>query len=100
MEKLNEALDLTRRMLAEAQQGNWERVQWLEARRRLILRNCFDTEMTLPAPELVHAMLRKIMKVDRQVAELVENARNEMAHLLETVQTGRVATRAYQKAGG
>lgn len=96
LEKLREALDLTRRMLDEARQGNWERVQWLENRRHFLLRNCFDMADVLPSPEAVHRLLHRIMEVDREVASRVSTARDETMAVLGELQRGKAATRAYQ----
>lgn len=100
LEKLREALDLTERMLAEARRDNWERVQWLENRRHFILRRCFDVAGVLPSPEAVHELLHRIMEVDRKVASRVTQARDETAAVLQALNQGRNATRAYREVEG
>jgi len=99
MEKLREALDLTRRMREQAREGEWERVQWLESRRQYLLRHCFDRMEELPAPEEVHALLHRIMEVDREVSSLLATARDETARVLQEIGRGRAATHAYRQAG-
>ncbi len=100
LEKLREALSLTERMLRYAEEGDWERVQWLESRRQFVLRNCFEEGAPIPSPEAVHALLHEIMAVDRKVADRVAAARNEAARVLQSVARGRRMAAAYGASEG
>ncbi len=100
MAGLREALALTERMLRHAEEEEWDRVQWLEARRQHVLRHCFEDGVPLPSPEAVHALLHEIMAVDRKVADRVAAARDEAGALLRRASHGRRAADAYRQAGG
>ncbi|GEM_PF-1762516 len=99
LDRLREALELTRRMLEPARAGEWERVRWLESRRQHILKSWFS-HGELPSPETVQTVLRQILDVDREVYALVVGARDHSARMMRQAIRGRAAARAYQEAGG
>ena len=100
LHRLDEILDLSERMLHCAQAGEWDRVQWLEARRQRYIDECFPLDEPIPDPARVKARLEKIIDLDRRVVALAEATRGSVVEEAMALRRGRAATAAYGQAGG
>ena len=91
--ELDRALDITRRMLACAQSGDWDAVIRLETQRR----ECMGSSGLMSvAPR---DMLEEMLTLNEAVVALVEQQRHEASAQLRKVQQGRLAVPAYENCG-
>ncbi len=100
LHRLDEILDLSQRMLRFAEAGEWDRVQWLEARRQRYIDECFPLDEPVPEPAKVKVRLEKIIELDRRVVALAEATRGSVVEEAMALRRGRAATAAYGQAGG
>ncbi len=78
-----------------ARDNQWQRVVELEAERRLLVQSCFQR----PTPEQdapeVAAAIRKILRLNEEVAELGQQWRDRLGTEIHTHKAGRAASAAY-----
>jgi hypothetical protein len=95
---LNDALDMSRRMAALGDDGDWDAVVALEPERRTLLEQAFATHA--PADEIVADRVRAILDLDKRLMAQSIEARDRIADELSQTSKGRKATSAYQSARG
>jgi len=95
---LNDALDMSRRMAALGDDGDWDAVVALEPERRTLLERAFATHA--PADELVADRVRAILDLDKRLMAQSIEARDRIADELSQTSKVRKATNAYQSARG
>ncbi len=96
---LSVILELSRRMLQQAQAGEWEDVVRDEEDRRRLIEQTFPLSAALATAPSTAGILRRIIECDNRVMELGAKAQDETKGMLTRLQKGRRATAAYQKAG-
>ena len=94
---LDDALDMSRRMAALGDRGDWDAVIALEPRRRTLLEQAFATHA--PPDELIAERVRAILDLDRRLMTQSIAARDRIAAELGQAGKGRRAVSAYQAAG-
>jgi len=94
--QLQEVVSLSRDMLAQAQDDQWQAVIELEAQRRTLVEACFRDPAGDAEAASVAAAIREILSLNQQLEQLGRQSRDEMASHLSTRQTGRTANAAYQ----
>lgn len=97
VDALEASVALTRRMLAEGQQGAWDKVIELERQRRTRLEQALAVKA--PVNETTADRLRTILELDRQLIELGSLTRDAVAEELSDAQRGRKVARAYHSVG-
>jgi Flagellar protein FliT len=94
-QQLAEIIRLSREMLETARQLEWGTVADLEARRKPLVLDCFRE----PAPKQdaaeVAAVVREILNLDQQVAELGKQCQTVLGSEIHTHNRGHAATSAY-----
>ena len=94
-QQLGEIIHLSREMLETARQLEWDKVAELEARRKQLVMECFrETGPKQDAAE-VAAVIKEILNLDQQVAELVKQCQTALGSEIHTHNRGHVATSAY-----
>ncbi|MCB1802327.1 MAG: flagellar protein FliT [Gammaproteobacteria bacterium] len=93
---LDDALELSRRMAAFGESGEWDAVISLEPKRRGLLERAFATHA--PADDFVADRVRAILALDKQLMAQSIEARARIADELGRTSKGRKATRAYNQA--
>jgi hypothetical protein len=91
---LNDALDMSRRMLELGSAGEWDAVIALEPERRILLEQAFATHV--PVDEFVTERVRAILDLDKRLMAQSTEARDRIAEELGRSGRGRRATSAYQ----
>ncbi len=95
-QQFRDIIEISRKMLVQAQQDAWERVGELEARRRTLVAQCFQhTTVEQDAPE-VAASVREILQLNEEVAALGRKHRQTLGADIRTNRVGRSARAAYQ----
>jgi replicative DNA helicase len=94
---LTTILELSRRMLQQAEAGEWEDVVRQEAQRRQLIEQAFPLSAELAAAPATAKTLEQIIHCDNRVMELGSRAQGEAKGMLSKLQKGRRATNAYQK---
>lgn len=91
---LDQALDLSRQMMALGQDDSWAGVVELEPRRRDLLQEAFaDSKAT---DEFVASRIQEILLLDKELIALSERAKREAAEELGQIQKARKIAKAYQ----
>ncbi len=91
---LEQALDMTCRMLALAEQDQWQEVIGLEARRRGVLEQAFASME--PLNEAQAEQVRRILALDKGLIEASTRVRDQLGEALEQINRGNRANHAYQ----
>jgi hypothetical protein len=94
---LTAVLELSRRMLQQAEAGDWEDVIRQEAERGRLIEQTFPLSQELAGLPSTAEILEQIIACDNQVMELGVQAQGEARGMLSKLQKGRRATQAYQK---
>ena len=94
---LNDALDMSQRMAALGDAGDWDAVIALEPERRSLLEQAFATHA--PVDEVVADRVKAILELDKRLMARSIEARDKIAQELGQVSKGRKATNAYQSVG-
>ncbi len=94
---LDEALELTKRMAALGEDGDWPSVIEIEPKRRELLERAFATRDM--ADEQIADRVRAILGMDRRLIALSLAARDRIGEELAQTGKARRATSAYQTAG-
>jgi hypothetical protein len=76
--QLARVLKVTEQMLEQANAGNWDMVEDLEAQRSLELRECFQMQDDQPS-ELVAEALATLIYLNEQLVQIVRYAREQAA---------------------
>ena len=93
---LDDALDMSRRMAALGDAGDWDAVIALEPERRALLEQAFATHA--PADQVVADRVRAILDLDKQLMARSIQARDLIAEELSSTSKGRKAASAYHSA--
>jgi len=94
-QQLSEIIHLSREMLEAARQLDWDKVAELEACRKQLVMECFRE----PAPKQdaaeIAAVIKEILNLDQQVAELAKQCQTALGSEIHTHNRGHAATSAY-----
>jgi len=94
-DRVDRLRSLTQDLLNAARAGDWDATTQLEAERRPLLYQIFGAVM--PGQHIRYrALLQDILSVDREVMQLAQCRRDELAGLLHQVGHGRSALKAYE----
>ena len=96
---LSVILELSHRMLQQAQAGEWDDVLRDEEERRGVIEQAFPLSQALATAPSTAELLKRIIECDNRVMELGAKAQDEAKGMLTRLQKGRRATAAYQKTG-
>lgn len=86
---------LTQELLACARRGDWEKASGLEVERRPGLYRVFGG-MALGINVQHQTLLTEVLAADREILRLAQQRRAELGGLLQQVNQGRTALRAYE----
>ena len=95
--QLVEIIGLSKEMLANARDHDWQRVTELEVARKALVVSCFQlpTATGQDAPE-VAAAIKEILRLNQDVSEIGRRYKEELVGEIRTSNIGRVAKAAYQ----
>lgn len=88
-------MSLSHNLLHCARAGDWDATTQLEAERRPLLYQIFGA-VTRGKHIRYHTLLQDILSVDREIMQLAQQRRDELAGLLHQVGQGRTALKAYE----
>jgi hypothetical protein len=94
-EDLAQLLELSQSMLVKAQDGLWDDVIVLEAQRQGSMKQFFAEPVHQAHAEAVAAGIKTILALDEKITELAELKRFDTLQLLQTLEQGRKAVKAY-----
>ena len=94
-QQLGEIIHLSREMLETARQLDWDKVAELEARRKQLVMECFREPVPKQDAVEVAAVIKEILNLDQQVAELVKQCHTTLGSEIHTHNRGHAATSAY-----
>lgn len=99
-QQLKDIIDLSRQMLALADDNQWGKVAELEAQRRQLVMDCFRH----PTPDRdaaeVAAVIREVLQLNQQVTERGQRLQDELGSQMQARRIGRTAQQAYQECAG
>lgn len=91
---LDQALDMTHRMLQDGEAGEWQQVIEQEQQRRQLLEQAFSTRE--PLNEVLAATVRRILELDKVLLEASSRERDEVGGELSRYNRGSRASDAYR----
>lgn len=94
-QQLGEIIHLSREMLETARQLEWGKVAELEARRKQLVMECFREPGPKQDAAEVAAVIKEILNLDQQVAELGKQCQTALGSEIHTHNRGHAATSAY-----
>jgi len=95
---LDQALDMSHRMVELGDAGDWDEVVELEPQRRAILEQAFATRA--PVDEILANRVRQILQLDKGLMEKSLQIRDEVAVELGHASKGRKVVNAYGSSAG
>ena len=95
---LDDALDMSRRMVDLGDAGDWQGVIALEPERRRLLEQAFATHV--PVDELVAERVQAILDLDKHLMAQSIEARDKVADEISQASRGRKAASAYHAVRG
>ena len=95
---LDQALTLSRQMLALGEEGQWNDVIELEVQRREVLERAFATRNQVN--ESLAQRVREILDLDKGLMEMSLKVRDEVAAELGQFNRSRKASSAYRASAG
>ncbi|GAB4356782.1 MAG: hypothetical protein Kow006_24110 [Gammaproteobacteria bacterium] len=93
-ERLREALEISRAMLAAAETADWETFASHEIRRRSLLQ---DNPSPFPDHPLVRESLETLLSINRRLEQVCGAARDQAAAQLQDQRRKSRAVRSYQE---
>ena len=94
-QQLDEIIHLSREMLETARQLEWDKVAELEARRKQLVMECFREPGPKQDAEEVASVIKEILNLGQQVAELARQSQTALGSEIHTHNRGHAATSAY-----
>jgi hypothetical protein len=94
-QQLEEIIHLSREMLEAAAQRDWDKVVELEARRKPLVMECFREPPPKQDAAEVAAVIKEILNLDQQIAELGKQCQTTLGSEINTHNRGQAATSAY-----
>ncbi len=93
--QIEEAIALSRDMLAAAQENAWERVAEIDAQRRMLVMQCFHRPTPEQDASAVATAIREILALNHHITKLGKVQRQVLGDKLHTNRMGRIAQEAY-----
>lgn len=93
--QLEDIIQLSRKMLVHARDGEWEQVTGFEAKRREMVLRCFQQQTPEQDAPRVAAAIRAILQLNQEVADLGRAYRNQLGSEIQSQHVGRAASAAY-----
>lgn len=93
--ELEHLLELSQRLLQQAEAGEWQDVQQIEQQRRPLIHSYFESRPAATLPESDRERVREIIDLDRQVQHLAVACKDEISRHLKQLHQGRSAVAAY-----
>lgn len=94
-QQLGEIIHLSREMLEAARQLDWDKVAELEACRKPLVMECFREPVPKQDAAEVAAVIKEILNLNQQVAELGKQCQTALGSDIHTCNRGHAATSAY-----
>jgi hypothetical protein len=94
-QQLDEIIRLSREMLEAAGQPDWDKVAELEASRKQLVMECFREPVPKKDAAEIAPLIKDILNLDQQVAELVRQCQTALGSEIHTHNRGHAATSAY-----
>jgi len=91
---LDQALELTHRMLENAAADEWQQVIGQEIERRRLLEQAFSTRE--PLDEFLAARVRRLLELDKHLLEASTRLRDEIGGEIAQLNRGNRASNAYR----
>jgi len=97
---LTDLLQITRSMLAAAETANWEKIEEMEAQRKVLLKKLADTIDSLEdwqgySSEVIDKHMREVLALNNRIIDLGLQAKVELAEIIGNIQRGRKAMNVY-----
>ena len=94
---LLQALEMTEKMLEFVKAENWDEVAEIEAVRKKILFDNLQTGVSIDPSSDLGVDIQKILKIDKEIQELVSQARNSVRDELIEMSRSKNQVSAYQQ---
>jgi hypothetical protein len=94
-EDLQQLLELSKTMLTQAQDGLWDEVILLETQRQDLIKRFFAEPVQQAQAEAVAAGIKTLLAIDEKITELAELKRFDILQVLQTMEQGKKAVKAY-----
>lgn len=98
LQACQQALDLTRQMLAQASEAHWDALEDLQHAREVALQPLADA--ALPRSTEEAACLKELLQRQSELSLLVAQRKDDLSRLLNTHKTGRLMSKVYGLVSG
>ena len=93
--RFDEVLALSRKMLLDADKGEWEHIIDMQAQRQALMDNYFATPVPAADAEYVANGIREMLDIDRVLIERSKQAMNGLSSDMQDINKGIKAHQAY-----
>ena len=93
---LDQAIDMTRQMLAFAQNEEWEKLTKLEVERQNIIKKNISDDHSVDKESEIGLKIQQILEIDHEVQSLVVKAHNQVRDEIIQLNKDKGAVKAYE----
>ena len=93
---LDQAIDMTRQMLALAKNEEWEKLTELELERQKIIRENISDDHSVNKESEIGLKIQQILEIDQEVQSLVVKAHDEVRDEIIQLNKDKGAVKAYE----
>jgi Flagellar protein FliT len=95
VDELQQLVAFSQAMLTKAQAEQWDDVVALEAERRDLIKHFFSEQVDQAQAEVVASGIKAILAIDEKLMELGALRRFDIMHVLQDMDQGKKAVKAY-----
>ncbi len=95
--QLHEAIEYSKKMLIDAEAGNWKKVFDIEAQRSALLEKLFSGTSKQNNVQDMDDKIRKIIAINKKLEAITLKTRNSTGDDIASLKKGRHAVNSYQQ---
>jgi len=99
-QQLKGVIDYSKTMLREAESGNWEAVFNIEEKRSELIKKIYSNPSTTDERQNNNEQILEILVLNRQIEEIISEARDNTRNQMQTINKGRQVIDAYAQNVG
>lgn len=94
---LKQVVQLSEQMLAHAKDNRWDEVTRLEAIRGPLVERAFSAADNKDEVQAARSAIQNILQINEQISKQLASYQTSVTGQLQSIDTGRQATKAYQE---
>ncbi len=95
--RINELLEHNKKMVEDAEAGNWEKVTENEIIRQQLIKTFYSATSNIPKSATIDSATHELLLVNEKLKQLAVKARNKVSADLAEIGKSKVAIDAYTK---